>query len=160
MKRTLVLALLTLAALAGVASADRHRRDRDHDRGHDRDRDRDRGRWHRGPTWSGGVSVKPARVVIRPRVVVQPRHTHVHRTHVVRRPVFVQAPQVRVRYYNYYQRPVVLAENYAPMTGYYWVNGSWGWNGYEWIWTAGHYEPDPSYIEPGYHDPSCEHDRY
>ena len=78
----------------------------------------------------------------------------------------------RVRYYDYYQQPAVLAENYAPMTGYYWVAGQWAWNGYEWKWTAGHYEPDPSYVEPsydynngysnsgGYYDPNCDHDRY
>lgn len=147
MKRTLVLSILTLAVLSGVASADRHRH-------RDRDRHQDRGSWNRGATWRGGVSVKPA------RVVVQPRRVHVHRTHVVRRPIFVQAPRVRVRYYNYYQQPTVLAESYAPRTGYYWVAGSWGWNGYEWIWTAGHYQPDPNYVEPGYHDHDCEHDRY
>ena len=80
---------------------------------------------------------------------------------------------VRFRYYDHYQQPAVLAENYAPMTGYYWVAGQWSWSGYEWTWTAGHYEPDPNYQEPQYDynysvnagydynsDPSCDHDRY
>lgn len=91
---------------------------------------------------------------MQPRVVVQPRPVYVQRTRVVRRPIYVQAPTIRYRYYDYYTRPTVLVENYAPMTGYYWVAGSWSWNGYEWMWTAGHYEPDPNYSEP------CDHDGY
>ena len=163
MKRTLVLSALTLALIGGVASAD-HRH----------------GRWQRGNNWSAGWS-GGVRVTAPPRVVVQqPRRVYVQRTHVVRRPIFVQAPRIRYRYYNYYQRPAVLAENYAPMTGYYWVAGAWGWNGYEWTWTAGHYQPDPNYVEPSYDyssydngyssnydydddsdsDSDCHHDRY
>jgi len=92
----------------------------------------------------------PRVVVNRPRVVVQSRPVYVQRARFVRRPIYVQAPAVRVRYYNYYQRPQIIAENYAPMAGYYWVAGSWSWTGYEWTWTAGHYEPDPTYVEPGY----------
>ncbi len=158
MKRTLVLSVLTLAILGGVASADRHHRDR----------------WQRGSNWSGGVAVTASRprVVVQPRVVVHqaPRRVYVQHTRVVRRPIFVAAPRVRVRYYNYYQRPTVLAENYAPMNGYYWVAGQWSWTGYEWTWTAGHYEPDPNYIDPSYDnasydngyaaDDDCDHDRY
>ena len=44
----------------------------------------------------------------------------------------------------------MLAEDYAAMPGYYWVAGHWDWNGYEWLWTAGHYEPDPNYYDQGY----------
>ena len=69
---------------------------------------------------------------------------------------------------------MVLAENYAPMNGYYWVSGQWSWNGYEWMWTAGHYQPDPNYVDPSYDNASydngyydngnygddCDHDRY
>ncbi|HZJ66527.1 MAG TPA: hypothetical protein VFD36_23630 [Kofleriaceae bacterium] len=69
---------------------------------------------------------------------------------VVRRPIYVSRPVIHHRYYNYYRRPAVIFENYAPMTGYYWVSGSWSWNGFEWIWAPGHYEPDPSYY--GYYD--------
>ena len=39
-------------------------------------------------------------------------------------------------------RPVVLVENYQPVSGYVWINGGWSWDGREWIWTGGHYEAD------------------
>jgi len=148
MKRILVLSVMTLAVLGGVASADRHR-----GRGH--------GRWSGG--WSGGwnasVRVNAPRVVVtQPRVVVQQRPVYVQHTRVVRRPIYVAAPRLRVRYYNYYQQPTVLAENYQPMTGYYWVAGQWNWDGYEWRWTAGHYEPDPNYVDPSYSQPSYDDD--
>jgi hypothetical protein len=81
------------------------------------------------------------------RVIVrgEPRYRN-----VVRRPIYVSRPVIHHRYYNYYRRPAVIFENYAPMTGYFWVSGSWSWNGFEWIWAPGHYEPDPSYY--GYYD--------
>lgn len=158
MKRILLLSALGLAMLGGVASADRgrgrwHRGDHA-SKGHSR---HDRGvSWRGGASWSGGVRVSGPRVVqprvVQPRVVVQSRPVYVQR--VVRRPIYVQAPTIRYRYDDYYARPAVLVENYAPMTGYYWVAGSWSWNGYEWMWTAGHYEPDPNYGEP------CDHDGY
>jgi hypothetical protein len=142
MKRILVLSILAVAVLGGVASADRGRH---------------RGHWkhHRGDGWSGGV-------VVRPTVRVEPRRVFVQRTRVVRRPIFVQRPAITARYYDYDRRPRVLAENYAAMPGYYWVNGTWYWNGAEWIWQVGHYEPDPSYVEPQYnygadYDPGCDH---
>ena len=56
----------------------------------------------------------------------------------------MQRPVIRYRYTNYYAPPAVLVENYAAMPGYFWVAGQWSWNGYEWIWTPGHYEPDPN----------------
>jgi hypothetical protein len=137
MKRIL-LAFLTLGLLTGVASADHRRggRGRNHNRG--------------GVTWSGGVSVHTAPV----RVYQQPRRVYVERTRVVRRPIYVQRPRIQYRYYNYYQRPVVLSENYNAMPGYYWVSGQWSWNGAEWVWYQGHYEPDPNYVDPGYSQPS------
>ena len=134
MKKILVLSALTLVALAGVASADRGRH---------------RGHWKHRPaaSWSGGVHVSSPRVVVKPRVVVQSRPGYVQRPRVVRRPIFVKAPVIQYRYTNYYQRPQILVENYPAQSGYYWVAGSWSWNGYEWVWTAGHYEPDPNYVE-------------
>jgi hypothetical protein len=134
MKRIL-LSFLVLGLVAGVASADRRRG------GHSRHQST------RGSAkWTGGVSVRstPARVHHQ-----QPR-VHVQRTRVVRRPIYVQRPRIQYRYYNYYQRPVVLAENYDAMPGYYWVAGQWSWSGAEWIWYAGHYEPDPNYGYDGY----------
>ena len=63
----------------------------------------------------------------------------------MRQPIYVQRPVIRYRYYNYYQRPAVVVENYPSKAGYYWVAGQWQWSGYEWIWQPGHYEPDTSY---------------
>ena len=58
-----------------------------------------------------------------------------------RHPIYVDRPYIRERYYDYYRRPAVIVENYASMDGYTWVAGAWQWNGYEWIWQPGHYEP-------------------
>jgi hypothetical protein len=131
--------------IGGVASAD-HRHG---------------GRWNRGGgnwggNWSGGVSVRPAPVrVVQPRVVVQSRPVYVQRTRVVRRPIYVQRPTIQYRYYDYYSRPAVIAENYPAMDGYYWVAGQWTWSGYEWSWQPGHYEPyAQQQYDTGYYDQS------
>jgi hypothetical protein len=128
MKRRLILTVLTIAALTSIASADRGRHHRGnwgggHSRGH-------------SGHWNAGVVVKP-RVVVQPRVVVRPR--------VVRHRLYVRRPVIQYRYYDYYQRPAVIAENYPAVAGYYWVAGQWQWSGYEWTWQAGHYEPDQNY---------------
>jgi hypothetical protein len=138
MRRIIITVLIALTALGGVASADRDRRD------------------HRS---HGGVRVdrsdpRPAYRSRQPRVVrptyrstYRPTYRSTYRPHVnvVRRPIYVQRPVIRYRYYNHYQRPAVIVENYPSMTGYLWVAGQWQWNGYEWIWQPGHYEPDPAY---------------
>jgi hypothetical protein len=80
----------------------------------------------------------------------EPRYSHSYRNNVIRRPIFVSRPIIRHRYYNYYQRPALIVENYNAMAGYYWVPGHWEWAGAEWIWQPGHYQPDPSYIDPYY----------
>ena len=36
--------------------------------------------------------------------------------------------------------------------------GNWQWNGYEWTWTAGHYEPDPN--ASGYYSNSYDSQYY
>ncbi|HEX5060757.1 MAG TPA: hypothetical protein VFV99_15420 [Kofleriaceae bacterium] len=126
MKRIILSALVALTAFGGVASADRGR-----------------GVRHS----QGGVSVTHSR-----GRYVQPRgHVTYNRGYVarpsyryVRRPIYVQRPRIAYHYYNYYQRPALLVENYAAVPGYYWVAGQWNWDGYEWIWTPGHYEPDPN----------------
>jgi hypothetical protein len=97
------------------------------------------------------VSVAPVRVVP-PRVVVQSRPVYVQRTRVVRRPIYVQRPAIQYRYYDYYSRPAVIAENYPAMDGYYWVAGQWSWTGYEWSWQPGHYEPYQQQYNTGYYD--------
>lgn len=149
MRRIIITTLIALTGFAGVASADRpHVRDQ-----------------------RGGVYVEPSRQrhdrpryerpryerprYERPRYTryERPRHVYRNNTRVVvrpsyryvRRPIYVQRPTITYRYYDYYQRPALIAENYAAMPGYYWVAGQWSWNGYEWIWTPGHYEPDPNY---------------
>lgn len=128
MKRIL-LVLIVLALTAGVAAAD-HRRHG--------------GYWNHGYGNRGAVVVQPR--VYAPRVVYSaPRVYSGPRVYTTRRPIYVQRPAIRYRYYNYYQRPAVIVENYPPRTGYYWVAGQWTWGGAEWIWQPGHYEPDQSY---------------
>jgi hypothetical protein len=156
MKKLIPLTALALVLMGGVALADRdNHRDRgdrhgsyrnsgrDHHRGNSVGRDH--GRWNRGNTvvvrdnhrhgWNRGN-----RVIVR-----NDHHRYGHR-----RPIYVSRPIIRERYYNYYRRPTLIVENYAPQTGYYWVAGAWAWNGAEWIWQPGHYEPDPSYIDQSY----------
>lgn len=55
-------------------------------------------------------------------------------------------PIINRRYTSYSYRPQILIENYDPMPGYIWVQGNWSWNGYEWIWTSGHYAVDTAYV--------------
>ena len=144
MKKVLAFSLLTLAVLVGSASADRGRH-RGHYKSH-----------HRGDA-SGGVVVRTAPVRVTPYRTNSYRTSYRrdrYRNHVrvVRRPIFVKRPTITVRYYNYNRRPTLIAENYDPMVGYYWVRGQWTWTGYEWMWQPGHYEPDPNYVEPDYYD--------
>ncbi len=147
MKRIIISALVALTAFGGVAAADSHRGRSTHhaqggvtvspSRGHSSQRSYPRGRYQQAPRYN-------YRRVDRGRYVSRPH------AHVVRRPIYVQRPIIRHRYFNYYQRPALIVENYAPMAGYYWVAGQWNWNGYEWIWTPGHYEPDPNYYDYSY----------
>ena len=95
-----------------------------------------RSRFDGGARWNGG-----GRVYVRN----EPRFQRIDR-----HPIFVSRPVIRERYYNYYRRPALIVESYNTMPGYYWVAGRWTWDGYEWIWQPGHYQPDPSYIDQGY----------
>jgi hypothetical protein len=144
--RRLLVTLVTLGTLCGVASADRW-----HGRG--------RGHHHH----------QTQRVVVRDhRYVQQPR-----RVVVQRRPVYVnngryyfhdnsyrvyRQPVIRQRYYDYQYRPQIIAENYDNVSGYIWISGNWNWNGYEWIWVAGHYEADPNYYDASYDNGGYYHD--
>jgi hypothetical protein len=68
-----------------------------------------------------------------------------------RRPIYVSRPVIRGHYYNYYRRPSLIVESYGAMPGYYWVRGQWTWDGYEWVWQPGHYEPEAAgYYGDGY----------
>jgi hypothetical protein len=146
MKR-IIITLLALVTLGGVASADRGRRGpvvRDH------------------RTWNAPArTYQPQRTYSRPsytysrpsvRVYSQPRY--------VRHRVYVRQPVLQYRYTNYYQRPTLISENYPTMPGYYWVAGQWQWNGYEWTWQAGHYEPDPSYSGDYYYQGTYDNGAY
>ena len=73
------------------------------------------------------------------------RYNSGYRYSYARRPIYVSRPVIRERYYDYRYRPSLIVENYPARDGYYWVAGQWTWNGYEWLWTPGHYEPDPNY---------------
>ena len=145
-----VLSIVALALAAGVASADHH---------HGGWGGGGRGSWGgRRGGWNPGVAVRyqAPRMVLAPRVYT-PGGVYVPSLRFVRRPIYVAAPRIRVHYYNYDAPPALLPENYAPMTGYYWVAGQWSWSGYEWTWSAGHYEPDLSYEPPpSYSNPSCD----
>lgn len=148
MRRIIMFALVALTMFGGVAMADR----RDHRGGVHVQQSRPRFERH----YNNGPRYERNHRYTSPRYVTRPSYRY------VRRPIYVQRPVIRYRYYNYYQRPAVLVENYAAMPGYYWVAGAWSWNGYEWIWTPGHYEPDPNYQtydQPTY-DPSYDYDGY
>jgi hypothetical protein len=58
-----------------------------------------------------------------------------------RHPIYMGRPFIRDHYYNYGYRPELLVEDYPARDGYAWVRGSWSWNGDEWIWAPGYYEP-------------------
>ena len=162
--KILPLTALALGLSSGVALADRHGGDhrsfdhrsavverrapqvvRDHRDFHGGAFVRGGSDWHRGGFvrdggFRGGFH-GGGRVII---------HDRPYFRNVVRRPIFVSRPIIREHFYNYYRRPALIVENYAPMPGYYWVAGHWYWDGYEWLWEPGHFQPDPSYIDPGY----------
>lgn len=74
-----------------------------------------------------------------------PRYYHTHG--VVRSNIFVDRPMIREHYYHYGYRPRLIGENYGSREGYIFVRGNWAWDGGEWIWQPGHYEPDAAYVE-------------
>lgn len=124
-------AALLLALSSGSALADRHHGGWGRS-GH--------GEWNRGRTWNGSVQVRP-----------QWNSYRTYREYrAPRRAIYVRAPIIRERYFDVRVRPRVVVENYAPMAGYYWVNGRWDWDGVEWRWTPGHYEPQSNYIDSSY----------
>ena len=172
-----LLTALVLGLSSGVALADRHdhrggdSRGGDHRGGDNRGGDRravvehrgspqvirdhrsngdwNRGDWNRG-NWNRGTVVRGDNWRGGSRVVIRNGRSYPYYHNVVRRPIYVSRPIIRHRYFDYYQRPAIIFESYGPRAGYYWVAGQWSWNGYEWIWQPGHYEPDPSYIDSYY----------
>jgi hypothetical protein len=111
MRRVLMLSTLALVLSGGAAFADR---------------------WHGGGYHGGGY---------RGGVVVRGGYSRPVVYGGYRRPIYVGGPVIREHYYSYYHRPALIVENYGPREGYVWVRGGWTWNGYEWIWAPGHYQP-------------------
>jgi len=153
--RRLILTAVALTLFGGVASADHWRgRDRDRDNRRERVVVRDH-RWNERDHWNDR-RFEPRRQVVQRRPVYINRDRFVFdngRYFTYRRPV------IRQRYYDYRYRPQIIVENYDPVPGYIWIQGNWQWNGYEWIWVAGHYDNDPSYgyndgYNNGYYSPS------
>jgi hypothetical protein len=169
MRRIITLTAIALGLSSGVALADRHRGGNGGNLG-----DRSGGvvvRDHRGGSFApnrgswnhrGSVNRSYDRGYTRPAVTV------------ARRPVFAtngrfyfggnnyrtyQRPVIDVRYRNYDQRPALIVEHADPMPGYLWIAGQWQWNGYEWIWTDGHYDVDPAYNQ-GYDSDHCDSGTY
>jgi len=143
MRRIIPLALLALTVTGGVALADRHGGNRGPDRHSGGVVVRDhRGpvvvRDHRGPGYGG----RPGRRAIARNRVYVSNGRYVFGGGVVR--TYVR-PVVRTHYYDVRVRPVYLVENMEPVPGYVWIRGNWNWNGYEWAWVSGHYEPDARY---------------
>jgi len=162
MKRIITLAAIALGLSGGVALADRsnggrggrsevrdHRNDRPVVRNNDRRDNRWRGNDNR---WRGNDNR---------------RYDNRTRVRVVReRPSFrgnrfyfsggtyreYHRPVINVRYRDYYRRPALIVENYDPMPGYLWIQGSWNWTGYEWSWVPGHYEVDQNYQDDAYYE--------
>lgn len=146
MKR-IIITLLALVTLGGVASADRGRPPtvRDHRSGgvvvqpapgYQR-----RYQWHQQPRYNQNYRYQ------RPGYRYYSRPSYYTRGYgyYAPRPIYVRRPYIQYRYFNYYQRPSLIVERYPSIAGYIWVAGQWSWDGYEWIWQPGHYEPDPSY---------------
>jgi hypothetical protein len=141
--RNLLLSFTTLAVLGGVASADRIHTQPVRGGGHGPVVVRD----HRGPEGRGFERGPEGRGIRTPVRTVS------YGGREARRPIYLNdRPVIRERYFDYRVRPQVIVENYAPMDGYTWIAGAWQWNGAEWMWTAGHYEPiaDAGYYQPGY----------
>lgn len=137
MRRIFIFALLAVVMAGGVAAADSYRYRNYGARDH-------RGGVHVQRTYPGQHYRNNHSPRYVSRSYVRPYVTRPY-VRVVRRPIYVQAPVIPYRYYNYYQRPALIAETPRPIAGYLWVAGQWQWNGYEWIWRAGHYMPDPAY---------------
>jgi hypothetical protein len=159
MMKLLPLTALALSLSGGVALADHrggdHRGSYEH-RGASQVVVRDHRDWHGNGGyirerhdvhggWNGG-----GRVVFRNDGYRHDGYRNDGYRYVSRRPIYVSRPIIRERYYNYYRRPALIVESYNTMPGYYWVAGTWTWDGAEWIWQPGHYEPDQSYVDPGY----------
>lgn len=139
MKKLIPLTALVLGLTGGVALADRG-----HDHGHDRGgttvvREHGRGNVVFRENNNYRINHGGSRVIVRNDNYHRPRGYGYG--YGYRRPIYVSRPVIREHYYRRDYRPSLIVEDYGPRDGYYWVRGDWAWNGYEWIWQPGHYEP-------------------
>jgi hypothetical protein len=155
MKKLIPLTALVLGLSGGVALADRG-----HDHGGRATVDHRGGNTVVREHGRGNVVVREHNTYNRGNVVVRDRggwnnhgggrvivrNENWHRGGYVRRPIYVSRPYIGTHYYNRWSRPALIVENYGPRDGYFWVPGAWTWNGAEWIWYPGHYQPDPNYV--------------
>ena len=154
MRRIILFTLIALVAGSGAALADRYRGDHRGD--------------YRGDAHRGDYRGRTTTTIRNPhdRVWTQRERRVVHRQPVYASNGYYQfhngyryryaRPVIQRRYFDYRVRPQIVVESYQPVTGYVWVPGQWQWNGYEWLWTSGHYQVDAGYsagYEPSY-DPS------
>lgn len=154
--KKIIITALALMMFGGVASADRWRGHRDTSRHSGGTVVRD----HRGGDWNRGN--RGDRVVVRDRGY---RGGYYRNNHVDRRPVYVNngyyrfgngvnrvyhRPIIRHRYYDVRVRPQIIVQNFDPVPGYIWIQGSWNWNGYEWIWSDGYWAVDTNYQDTYY----------
>lgn len=109
-------------------------------RGHDHDGWRGH-EVHENRGWNGGGRV----IVHEGGWRGEPRYYH--NRGYARANIWMPRPMIRTHYYNYGYRPSLLVEDYGYREGYIFVRGNWQWDGYEWVWQPGHYEPDPAYVE-------------
>ncbi|HTR53308.1 MAG TPA: YXWGXW repeat-containing protein [Kofleriaceae bacterium] len=79
---------------------------------------------------------EPARPIVRDRVVVREPVRP-----VVRGAIYMPRPVIRERYYDFHRRPELIVENFGFRPGFVWVRGHWDWNGGEWIWMPGYFQP-------------------
>lgn len=135
MRRIILFTLIALVAGSGAAFAD-------HYRGDFRGRVTFRNPHERVYTPRERVYVpRERRVIHRQPVYVSNGYYQFHNGYRYR----YTRPVIERRYFDYRARPQIIVENYQPVSGYVWIPGQWQWNGYEWIWTSGYYQVDPSY---------------
>ena len=158
MKRIITLTAIALGLSGGVALADGFRggwggrseiRDHRNERPVFRNDDRGDNRWRGNDNrWRGNDNRRyDSRVgVVRERP--QFRNNRFYFSGGTSR--IYNRPVINSRYRDYYSRPALVAENYDAVPGYIWSAGQWTWNGYEWIWVAGHYDVDQSYNDNSY----------
>jgi hypothetical protein len=163
--KKLILSALVLALTGGAASADRHGGRGGHAQGgvvvHDSNRG---GSWqgngggrvvHENRGWNNGGRDHDngwgrnggGRVVVHGNGGWRGEPRYYHNRGSIRANIWMPRPVIRTHYYHYGYRPTLVSEDYGYREGYIFVRGDWAWNGYEWMWQPGHYEPDPAFVE-------------